>query len=52
VERTGLAGEIPLVSREAELGRILTGLSQPRPAAFEAPEGLKQTLMTFRHTHR
>jgi DNA-binding CsgD family transcriptional regulator len=34
VERAVLAGEIPLTSREAEMNRILTGLSEPRPAAF------------------
>ena len=30
----GLTGEFPLMSREAEMDRILTGLSEPRPAAF------------------
>lgn len=34
MKRTGLAGEIPLMSREAEVDRILAGLRQPRPAAF------------------
>jgi DNA-binding CsgD family transcriptional regulator len=34
VERAGLAGEIPLLSREAEMNQILTGLSEPRPTAF------------------
>jgi len=32
--RTALTGDIPLMSREAEMGRILESLKGPRPAAF------------------
>jgi len=38
--RNRLTSEIPLVSRDVEMGEILAKLKGPKPAAFVLPDGM------------